>query len=85
MKKSSAKTTTGKLHMARRASLKTRTRSKTISSCRAGQAKTGGFCYRELPFVKSLSRKNVVAARVLKHSYKRGVDIAAHSKDSEAA
>jgi hypothetical protein len=34
---------------------------------------TGGFRCRTLPFVKSLSRKNPIAARVLKYSYARGV------------
>jgi hypothetical protein len=33
----------------------------------------GGFRCRTLPFVKSLSRKNPIAARVLKYSYARGV------------
>jgi hypothetical protein len=34
---------------------------------------TGVFRCRTLPFVKSLSRKNPIAARVLKYSYARGV------------
>lgn len=33
----------------------------------------GGFRCRTLPFVKSLSRKNALAARVLRDSYERGV------------
>ena len=33
----------------------------------------GGFRCRTLPFVKSLSRKNALAARVLRDSYARGV------------
>ena len=36
-------------------------------------SRTGGFRCRMLPFVKSLSRKNPIAARVLKYSYARGI------------
>ena len=36
----------------------------------------GGFRCRTLPFVKSLSRKNALAARVLRDSYARGATAA---------
>jgi hypothetical protein len=87
MKRSGGKATMGKSSMIAGRSLgKTRTRVQTTSLTKAPQVRpilTGAgqlrsrFRYQSLPFVKKLSKKNPLAARILEDSYKKGVATAA--------
>ena len=70
MKRSGGKATMSKSSMIAGRSLgKTRTTG-------AGQLRSS-FRYQSLPFVKKLSKKNPLAARILEDSYKKGVATAA--------
>ncbi|MGH7909755.1 MAG: hypothetical protein ACRENW_07910 [Thermodesulfobacteriota bacterium] len=81
MRRSGGKTTTGKSRMIVQRRLgKTRPRIQTTSLTKTPKVSgTLGrhFRYEPLPFVKKLSKKSAMAARVLEDSYKKGVAIAA--------